>query len=164
MQIISYNPPPDDNKEGESSSNKNEFDANGSEKNEGDSNTDGDEKEASGSEGSERGSKESQTPQTQIQLNYEETTQWPLKEIPLMISLDDKVYTLASVILFEPPRNANGIGHYTAAVRQNNKFEVFDDLRTSTYTIDNKTEACIHSLLYVSSTYKSTSPKSPLKI
>lgn len=81
--------------------------------------------------------------------NYESIASSSLCDIPVVISLDDNSFTLAAVILFSPP--SAGLGHFTAAIRINDKFEVFDDLRQSTYTIDNKLTVCVHSLLYTMS-------------
>lgn len=85
-----------------------------------------------------------------IPQSYEKSDQKPLKDIPLIITLDGRSYLLAAVILFAPPSNVTGLGHFTTAVRINDKFEIFDDLRTNTYTVDNKLIVCIHSMLYVS--------------
>lgn len=82
--------------------------------------------------------------------SYEKSDQKPLKDIPLIITLDGTSYLLAAAILFAPPSNVTGLGHYTAAVRINDKYEVFDDLRPNTFTIPNNVPVCIHSLLYVS--------------
>lgn len=84
-----------------------------------------------------------------IPQGYENSDQKPLKNIPLIIELDGSSYLLAAAILFAPPRNVTALGHYNAAVRVNETFEIFDDLRPTTYTIDSKTEVCIHSLIYV---------------
>lgn len=54
--------------------------------------------------------------------------------------------------LLVPPENERGLGHYSTAVRINNVFEVFDDLKPKTYQIDKKEQVCVHSLLYVSPT------------
>lgn len=81
--------------------------------------------------------------------NYERSVNKPLADIPVVLSLENHRYTLAAVIIFSPPGNHAGIGHYTSAVRINNKFEVYDDLRPRTYEIDNTMEVCVHSLLYV---------------
>lgn len=82
--------------------------------------------------------------------SYEKSVQKPLKDIPLIITLDGRSYLLAAAILFAPPSNATGLGHYTTAVRINDKFEVYDDLRPNTFTVDNDLPVCIHCLLYVS--------------
>lgn len=81
--------------------------------------------------------------------SYENSDHQPLKNIPLIIALDDSSYLLAAVILFAPPRNVTALGHYNVAVRVNETFEIFDDLRPTTYTIDSCVEVCIHSLIYV---------------
>lgn len=82
--------------------------------------------------------------------SYEKSEQKPLKDIPVIITLDGRSYLLAAAILFAPPSNATGLGHYIAAVRINDKFEVYDDLRPNTFTIGNDLPVCIHCLLYVS--------------
>lgn len=84
-----------------------------------------------------------------VPQSYEKSDQKPLKDIPLTITLNGASYLLAALILFAPPSTVTGLGHYTAAVRVNDRFEIFDDLRTNTYTIDNNLSVCIHSLLYV---------------
>lgn len=70
-------------------------------------------------------------------------------DVPVSISLDNKAYSLATAIIFTPPGNEKGIGHYTAAVRFNNNFEVFDDLKPKTYKLNDTTPVCMQSLLYV---------------
>lgn len=83
--------------------------------------------------------------------SFEESAQRPLMDIPVVFTLADKRYSLAATILFAPPVNETGLGHYSAAVRFDNKFEVFDDLKAKTYKLNSTTPVCVHSLLYVSS-------------
>lgn len=90
-----------------------------------------------------------QGPLLNVPSNYEESEQMPLKDIPLVISLGDNTYLLAAAILFAPPSSVAGLGHYSAAVRINKNFEVYDDLRPRPFEIDNTTPVCIHSILYV---------------
>lgn len=71
-----------------------------------------------------------------------------LKQIPTSIQLGGN-YALAASILFTPPVIPNDIGHYTAAIRFNSNWEVFDDLRNSTYTISDSTDICVHCLVYI---------------
>lgn len=88
-------------------------------------------------------------PLLNVARSYEKSDLKPLKDIPLTITLNGRLYLLAAVIIFTPPLNVTGLGHYTTAVRFNDQFEIFDDLRANTHKIDNSTTVCIHSLLYV---------------
>lgn len=78
----------------------------------------------------------------------ENQVQRKLNEIPLTLNMGNRAYQLSAVILFEPPRNNVGIGHYTTAVRFNNQWELFDDLRPSTYFIHGDTDVTLHCVLY----------------
>lgn len=82
--------------------------------------------------------------------DYEETQLWALEDIPIVFLLQNKSYVLAAIIMFAPPANERGLGHYSAAVRINNVFEVYDDLRPKTYQINKKVKVCVHTLIYVS--------------
>lgn len=82
-------------------------------------------------------------------LDFEKCEQRRLADIPVVISIGNQTYALAAVVLFSPLGNVAGLGHFTAAVRINNQFEVYDDLREKPYGISKTTEVCVHSLLYV---------------
>lgn len=67
--------------------------------------------------------------------------------MPLSITLESKSYQLSAAMLFKPPEVA-GIGHYTAAIRFNKTWEIFDDLRENIYSISADIPVTIHSVLY----------------
>lgn len=71
-----------------------------------------------------------------------------LKEVPLSISLKGKIYQAAAAILFQPPEEA-GACHYTAAVRFNKSWKVYDDLRPVEYGVRDDIQVIIHTILYV---------------
>ncbi|XP_031621910.1 uncharacterized protein LOC116339960 [Contarinia nasturtii] len=73
-----------------------------------------------------------------------------LDKIPLSITLGGKLYQLSAAILFDPPSvlEKDIIGHYSAAIRFNKTWELFDDLRENTFSMSGDTEVTIHSALY----------------
>lgn len=80
--------------------------------------------------------------------DFERVVDRTLDQLPICISLNDTNYQLAAAILFEPPETV-GIGHYTAAVKFNNSWEVFDDLRPTTFSLPSSTLVNVHSILYI---------------
>lgn len=52
------------------------------------------------------------------------------------------------VIIFQPP-TVGKIGHYIAAIKVNNLFIVYDDLRSKTYNLSANESVAIHVLFYV---------------
>lgn len=84
--------------------------------------------------------------------NYELTPQHSLNEIPPTITLNNKQYLISSVILFEPPYSHLGVGHFSTAIRLNERWEVFDDLRSNTYFVSSTQKLVVHSIMYLCST------------
>lgn len=70
-----------------------------------------------------------------------------LKDVPT--TLLEKSYVIASVILFAPSLADGGMGHYAAAVRLNDKWEVYDDYKNEPYIMSDKDSVVIHSLFYI---------------
>lgn len=58
---------------------------------------------------------------------------------------------LFGLIMFKPPFLQRDIGHYTAAIRINNKWEVFDDMRSQSYSTSPNQSAVIHCIFYIKS-------------
>lgn len=84
--------------------------------------------------------------------NYEPTPQHSLNEIPPAITLNNKQYLLSSVIIFEPPHSHLGVGHFSTAIRLNERWEVFDDLRSNPYFVSSTQKLVVHSIMYLCST------------
>lgn len=82
---------------------------------------------------------------------FEETAVFKIKDVPLVINVSKNKYVLFGLIMFKPPFLECDIGHYTAAIRINNKWEVFDDMRSQSYCISSNTSAVIHCILYIKS-------------
>lgn len=80
--------------------------------------------------------------------DLESLIQFELKDIPSTIEIMNRKYVISSAILYTPPALENGIGHYVCAVRFNNNWEVYDDYRNETFTIENSENVIIHALHY----------------
>lgn len=68
-----------------------------------------------------------------------------LEQVPLSVTLYGKVYQLSGAILFEP---TDGNGKYTAVVRFNRTWELYDDHRKTTYGIAGNIPVTLHTILY----------------
>lgn len=82
---------------------------------------------------------------------FEKTAVFRIEEVPLVINIMKRKYVLFGLILFRPPFMETDIGHYTSAIRLNNKWEMFDDSRPKSYTVPNNAKAVIHAIFYIKS-------------
>lgn len=82
---------------------------------------------------------------------YETITFTALRRVPLDVIINGTQYLLVGAVLFQPPHDTtvDSIGHYTAAIKVNQGFMVYDDMRTKTYHLKSTEEVVIHALLYV---------------
>lgn len=83
------------------------------------------------------------------EFDYQTSKLYRLKDLPLVLTLEKNNYALIAVIMFSPAECVGGMGHFVAAIRLNEKFEVFDDLRDKPYEISNNVDVYIHALLYL---------------
>ena len=81
--------------------------------------------------------------------NYDEIVTYTLDQLKVTITLNDKRYFLFGLVLFQPPQLKESIGHYVAAVKYNNEYFIFDDLRKSSYRLEEGSELVINCLFYV---------------
>lgn len=72
-----------------------------------------------------------------------------LKDVIDIIRLDECMYSLCGVILFEPPLLEIFEGHFMTAVKTLNSWIVYDDRKKSTYTCPEIKEVIISSMLYI---------------
>ena len=81
--------------------------------------------------------------------NLEETkilTNFPLSSVPLNVIVHNKKYTLAGIILYE---KTGTNGHYTAYTWQN-KWCLYDDLKTRRKLVNENVKVCPHVIFYIS--------------
>lgn len=81
------------------------------------------------------------------ETDFETIVQHKLSQLPLTIAINSKNYQLSAAILFQPPTTP-GIGHYTAVVKFNKKWTVYDDLRGTVIDIPSELPVVLHSILY----------------
>lgn len=59
-------------------------------------------------------------------------------------------YILLAVFVHSPGVAMNDIGRYTTAIKLNDTFEIFDDLKPKSYVVSkNKKSMLIHALQYI---------------
>ncbi|KAJ6639209.1 hypothetical protein Bhyg_11951 [Pseudolycoriella hygida] len=80
---------------------------------------------------------------------FEESAVFKICDVPLVLNVQNKNYVLFGIVIFNPPLLEEDIGHYIAAIRLNNRWECYDDLRTKPYPISGYTRAVIHCIFYV---------------
>lgn len=80
---------------------------------------------------------------------FEESAVFKIKDVPLVLSIFDQKYVLFGLVLFKPPIFDSDIGHYTCAIRLNNKFEMYDDMRAKPFSVSANENAVIHCLFYI---------------
>lgn len=81
--------------------------------------------------------------------NNEQIVFYRLSQLKLHLTLEEKRYSLIGSILFEPLRTEAILGHYVAAVKCDECFMVFDDLRKTCYRMDEEIDVVIHCLFYI---------------
>lgn len=80
---------------------------------------------------------------------FEESAVFKIKDVPVVIQVFSAWYFLVGLVLFNPPIFETDIGHYTAAIRLNNKWEIYDDMRSKPHPISANENAVIHCLFYI---------------
>lgn len=81
--------------------------------------------------------------------DYETINETKLEDLPIKLEFGIKVYALFGVILFHPPLIQDDSGHYVAAVKLNNTWQIFDDLKSKTYNIKKTEKVVVHFLFYI---------------
>lgn len=80
---------------------------------------------------------------------FEESSVFKIKDVPLVINISSRKYVLFGLIVFHSPLSENDIGHYSAAIRLNNRWEMYDGLRSKPFSVSAGQEAVIHCIFYV---------------
>ena len=65
------------------------------------------------------------------------------------MNIAGKKFVLFGAILFTPPLIPEDLGHYTAAIKLNQRWEVYDDIRNGTYEISNEETVYFSVLFYL---------------
>lgn len=78
--------------------------------------------------------------------DYEPAIKHKLSEIPIAIMNDS--YVLSAAVLFSYGVSDSDIRHYTAAIKINDKWEIYDDMKQKTEEVSNK-EVIVHAILYL---------------
>lgn len=79
--------------------------------------------------------------------DYEPRLNHKFADIP--ISIFNNQYVLLAAFLYRYGVYDNDIGHYTVAIKLNERWELFDDHESKTKELSNQHSAIIHALLYV---------------
>lgn len=58
-------------------------------------------------------------------------------------------YILLAAFLYSPGVSGADIGHYTAAIKVNDKWEIFDDLKQKSEEVSPNKAVMIHALFYL---------------
>lgn len=86
-----------------------------------------------------------------------------IKDVPLVLNLFTLKYVLFGLVIFKPPLLECDTGHYTSAIRINNKWEMYDDLRSKPFTVPANENAVIHCIFYIKvADSEHETPNSPL--
>lgn len=80
---------------------------------------------------------------------YEESAVFKIKDVPLVLNIFNQKYVLFGLAVFKPPLLQGDVGHYTSAIRINNKWEMYDDLRSRPFTVSSKEKVVIHVMFYI---------------
>lgn len=81
--------------------------------------------------------------------DYEHSITHRFSELPLSIDIANKKFILLGAILFSPPVIPSELGHYVTAIKLNDIWEVYDDLRKKTYELNKESHVCFNILLYI---------------
>lgn len=65
------------------------------------------------------------------------------------VTLFDNQYVLHAAFLYKYGVHDSDIGHYTVAIKLNEKWEIYDDYATKPKEVSNQHESIIHALFYV---------------
>lgn len=79
---------------------------------------------------------------------FEESAVFKIKDVPLVLSIFDQK-TFYSGWFVQASYFDSDIGHYTCAIRLNNKFEMYDDMRAKPFSVSANENAVIHCLFYI---------------
>lgn len=84
---------------------------------------------------------------TENRSDFEHQVLYKLGDIP--VSILDHRFTLVAAFLYSHGSFDSDIGHYTAAIKLNEKWEIFDDCASKTKEVSNNHKAVVHALMYV---------------
>lgn len=85
--------------------------------------------------------------------DYGAMQSFKLGDIPPRLAILKKTYALLGIIIFQPPATASvdSYGHYVSAIKINNDFVIYDDLRNDMYNISANKVVGVDALFYVKS-------------
>lgn len=81
--------------------------------------------------------------------NYEPNIQYKFSEIPVSIAVSNKKFVLFGAFLFTPSPVPGDIGHYTAAIKINDQWEIYDDMSTKAAHWNKDKHVIIHTIFYI---------------
>lgn len=79
--------------------------------------------------------------------DYEDSVIHKLSEIPIALMNDS--YVLSAAFLYSLGVTSADIGHYKTAIKINDKWEIYDDMKTKFEEVSPNKEAIIHALFYL---------------
>lgn len=81
---------------------------------------------------------------------FETEKRYKLEDIPETINISNNSFVIVGAIVFIPPIMETDIGHYIAAVKFNNQWQIYDDYDPKSPKIKSaKSNVLIHALVYV---------------
>ncbi|KAJ6648081.1 Cationic amino acid transporter 2, partial [Pseudolycoriella hygida] len=80
---------------------------------------------------------------------FEQSAVFKMNDVPMVLDISNIEYVLFGIIIFNQPFLESNTGHYSAAIRLNNRWEVYDDLRPKPYELPGNNRAVIHCVFYL---------------